>query len=213
MWTTKLNRKNSASLATVLTIVSVVALSSCSPQPFVEDNETRDRVLERYFTPEAREILGKVPLRVGELDTLGGLAVGDDIGSRIMGLYLGYPWERQVIVVDGSPDELIFHEYVHQAEYSGLITIRELLGTLALPDYDPQELAFANWVEESIEESYGADPITAIALAYNDGLNRELLAYLAEYYTFDDTLDWPEQLKSAYSVALRFDSKATPQER
>lgn len=187
------------SLAAVVLIVS-----GCSPAAYVEDNANRDRVLDQHFTAEAARSLKAVPLRVGPLaENIAGLAVGDDIGSRLIAFTFGYPMENQVIIAPGSGDRTIFHEYVHHADYLGLITRQAFAAGAMSPDLDPEQAAVLNGIRAEIIEVYNASPLSALALIYDDGLNREWLAFAAENYAFEETPGWPQALVTVYQPALR----------
>ena len=86
-------------LRLLLTLLAVIALLPGCPQPDkVSLNVLRDQLLPILFTPETLAVIGEVPMYQGSLDLADGLAVGDDIGSRLAGVVRGYGNERQVIV-------------------------------------------------------------------------------------------------------------------
>ena len=55
-----------------------------------------------------------------------------------------------------------------------------------------------------IRITYGDGLLGTIALWYDDGLNREWLAWLAQNYALDESLEWPAHLIPVYERALQF---------
>ncbi|MBX3178858.1 MAG: hypothetical protein KF886_16000 [Candidatus Hydrogenedentes bacterium] len=186
-------------------VAALAVLGAGCAASYTEANAARDEILETYFTPEAAEVLKAVPLRVGPLtETVEGLAVGDDLGSRLAGVYFGYPWEKQVIVTPPLSDDTILHEYVHQADYAGFISRSEFAAAVIGPEASEADKEYARNVRTLIRITYGDGLLGTIALWYDDGLNREWLAWLAQNYALDESLEWPAHLIPVYERALQF---------
>ncbi|UCE61635.1 MAG: hypothetical protein JSU63_07780 [Phycisphaerales bacterium] len=165
-------------------------------------DEYRDEVLDRYFTEDAARILRYVPLSEGTVNVAAGFSVGPDWGSRLASAVFGNGGERQVLIVETVGELVVFHEYIHQADYFGLID-RELFASryeqlLAGVGYR----AIAEDAEATIIELHSGDFLSQLALAYNDGLTRELIAYLIAGYVRGD-YDLPEYFLEVYESVVR----------
>lgn len=200
----------------VLSRIVVSALGSClilgcsCRKDFVEDNEIRDEVLQKYFTPEAVERLSQVPFRIGDFDiNIGnGLSVGNDLGSQLAASLSGYPWGRQVILKPSFATEYwIFHEYMHQAQYSGFVSRREFNDVFRRLKDDSEYSQDAIEIEEDIIDDYNDSIGTWMALRYNFGLAREMIAYISDHWIFKG-YEWPEYFLSVYSRSLKLDEIA-----
>jgi len=198
-----------ASLSMVLLASIILAIAAWPKAAFTEHNERRDQVLQKYFTPESIAKLSTVPLRVGEsgAQAYGGLSVGNDIGSRIAAFWWCYPWERQVLVTHPQPvDRVIFHEYVHQADYFGLIPREAFVAALARLKEDPAYGEQVRARERNIVQAYSANIYGKLALWYDDGLTREMVAHLSTDWAFRDA-DWPPYFLKVYDQALKITEK------
>lgn len=144
----------------------------------------RDEVLATYFTDEAAEVLGAIPLRsvAGNNTKYRGIAIGDDPLTRLWGVMLGLGDERQVVVSEHHLDDdgLIVHEYLHQADYSGLIGRRVFLEQFTTLKSDPAHAEYAARREASIIASYGESLFGRAELLLFDGLNTELVAFVGK---------------------------------
>jgi|GEM_PF-3725787 len=162
----------------------------------------RDAVLAAYFTEEAEEILRVVPLNEGTVNRAAGFAVGDDWGSQLASWVYGYGAFRQVLIAPSADECTIFHEYVHQADYSGLIDRQEFNTRVEQLRAEVGYRAIVEKAEAVIRDAHSGDFLSELALAYNDGLTRELIANLIVGYVRGD-YDLPEYFLEVYSRALR----------
>lgn len=123
-------------LSLPLALLAASLATGCCGTSSESDNTRRDEVLERFFTPEAVSVLNDVPLTYGHVGSTLGFSVGDDLGSELISAATGNGCGRQVIIAPAMSfvaddielsgtvevdDWVILHEYVHQADYSGLI--------------------------------------------------------------------------------------------
>ena len=188
----------------VLLGMALALLVGCGAQiagPGTYD-EVRDDVLDRYFTEEAAQILREIPLNQGTVNLAGAFAVGPDWGSRLASWVFGNGCHRQVLVTS-SPDELIvFHEYVHQADYSGLIDRQAFAEQYARLKADDEYRQIAEGLEETILWFHSLNFWNQVALAYHDGMTRELIAHLIEGYVGGD-YDLPDYLLEVYAPVVR----------
>lgn len=168
------------------------------------DQFRRDRTLREYFTPEARAVLRHVPMHYGELPGFDGFAIGNDPGTRLAGMILGFGNRRQV-VVDADCDGLtIFHEYIHQAQYSGLIDTRLFLERYERLRQDPHYARIPRTWESYIRRRYGQSTAAA-ALIYGRGITRELIAYLIQG-RMEGWYDLPDYMLDVYRDTVRLDA-------
>lgn len=117
-----------------------------------------------------------------------GVLGGDDWGSRSLAAAFGYGSERQVLLPykecdlhDLWIDLLIFHEYVHQADYEGLLSRALFDERLEQMRNDPDyaDVAFAL---DNLLDSLKDKPFGQIGEAYDDGRSREGMAYLMQFW-------------------------------
>jgi len=166
----------------------------------------RDEVLEKYFTEEAARILSRVPLNEGTVNFSGGFAVGFDWGSRLASWWYGNGGFRQVLIAETADEFVIFHEYIHQADYSRLIDRELFEARLEELRADDQYRAHVEEVEASIRDAHSGDGLSELALAYNDGLTREMVAYLIEGYVRGD-YDLPQYFLEVYSSVVQLSAE------
>ena len=187
--------------------MALAPLAGCGTQaagPGTFD-EIRDGVLDRYFTEEAAQLLREIPLNQGAVNLSGAFAVGPDVGTRLASWIYGNGCHRQVLVT-ASPDEMIvFHEYVHQADYSGLIDREAFAEQYDRLKADEEYRGIAEGLEEMILWFHSLNFWNEIALAYNDGMTRELIAHLIEGYVGGD-YDLPDYLLEVYAPVVRIQS-------
>jgi hypothetical protein len=181
----------------------LLALTGCpiERQPL---DEQRDRVLEAYFTEEAIAVIGDIPMYTADLAGSGGFSIGDDWGSRLISSFLGYGGERQVLISEGASDRTVFHEYLHQADYAGLLS-RDLFDERYAILREDETYAYIalDW-EQFLRDVYTDKPQQAISLAYDDGPTRELLAYLIQGWIRGD-YDLPDYFLDVYRGVIRLD--------
>lgn len=199
-----LRRPNANAWRSSFVFTVALSLAGCGlvpPRPGKWDAR-RDEVLDRYFTEEAAEILNDVPLNEGQVNLSGSFAVGDDWGSQLASWVYGNGAFRQVLIQASSDEFNILHEYVHQADYSGLID-RELFRTrLKQLRADDAYRAIVEEAEASIRGFYSLNFLNELALAYNDGSTREMIAYLIKDY-MRGYYDLPDYVLEVYSSVLR----------
>src|SRR5690606_31015379 len=135
---------------------------------------------------------------------------GDDFGSRLLSVFSGFGNRRQVIISQDSPaeDMLILHEYVHQADYFGLIDkslFRERYAILR-QDIHFRDLA-EGWESRIVRyHASGGFGYGLVALAYNHGLERELIAYLIQGW-IEEMYELPEYMLEVYVGVIRMDAR------
>ncbi len=161
----------------------------------------RDDVLDALFTPDAAAALREVPIRHGSINGSVGFSAGNDWGSQfVSGLY-GNGFCRQVLLGPGADAYTVFHEYTHEADYSGLISRtffeERLEQLLADPDFGPTARALS----DAINRAYTAEPLIALSFAYDDGPTRELIAFMADEWLRGEC-DWPAYFLDVYSGAI-----------
>lgn len=168
-------------LSIALGITCFLGVTSCK-HTLTDQHVRRDEVLGRYFSDEAAEALASVPLRsiAGNPTKYRGIAIGDDPLTRLWSVILGFGDARQVVVSEHHLDDdgLIIHEYLHQADYSGLIDRRLVLAQFALLKADPEHLDYATRREDSILRTYGESLFGQAELILFDGLGIELVAFI-----------------------------------
>jgi hypothetical protein len=194
--------RRAANLA--LCAVAGATLAGCPCPPEGLYNERRDEVLPRYFTPEALEVIGDIPMNPGSPNGAIGFAVGDDWGSRLVSAACGYCDQRQVLIyTEAVPERVIFHEYVHQADYSGLIS-RSLFRERFLmmeSDPNPEYQRAAAAVRDLLERLTGENLLADIAYAYDEGIVREGLAYTIELWSQGE-IELPDYMFEVYADAV-----------
>lgn len=202
-------RSLAAGLLSLLLLATGCPLLSVSRFP--SDDARRDAVLSAYFTEEAIEFLGTIPLRYGKLPGGCAVAIGDDWASRSLAIALGFGDERQVIVDPecAEDDLLIFHEYIHQADYAGLLSRRLFHERFARLRRDPAYSAIAEEWIEFLAESYCSDFLLCMTLAYEAGVTRELIAFVIEGWVAGYH-DLPDYFLEVYDGVVRMDVSRGP---
>ena len=195
-----LSERHSRRRATALGLVAL-ALGGCNLFT-PTDNARRDAVLAAHFTQEAAAVLGDIPLRSGGVGGTWSMAIGDDWGSRLASTFYGYGNRRQVLMSEGADDLVVFHEYVHQAHYSGLISDQLFQERYSRLRCDPEFARVAEMLEEFIWENYTEDVFTWLALLYDGGLTRELIAYAIEGWK-RGLYDLPDYFLDVYRDTVR----------
>ncbi len=190
-------------LATLLVIVVLGGAGCPSPCDSVSPamDAWRDEVLERYFTEEAIAVIGDVPMRYCDLGGGWSMAVGDDWGSRLASVAAGCGCCRQVVLSEWADDYTVVHEYVHQADYEGLIPrglFEERYGQLRA---DPLYSDIAFTIEGWLIEEYASDLNGILSLVYDDGFMREIVAYLIEGWLMD-YYELPEYMLEPYGGVI-----------
>jgi hypothetical protein len=190
----------------------VLGLTGCGA-PLSEHVQRRDHVLGAYFTDDAAAVLTGVPLRTTPAvsNRYRGIAIGDDFLTRAASILLGLGNARQVVVVAKFLDDdgLIIHEYLHQADYSGLIDRKLFLERFHLLKTDPEYMDYALHQERSIAQAYGASIFGRAELLLFDGMNVELLAFVGRDIATGD-LTPPDYLREPFAHALRMPSPTVP---
>ncbi|GMW02869.1 MAG: hypothetical protein AMXMBFR84_40050 [Candidatus Hydrogenedentota bacterium] len=165
-------------------------------------NDLRDAILPDYFSAEAIGLVGDVPMYQGDIDGYA-LSVGDDWGSRFLSALFGYGNERQVLVPFAADeprlpwvDLLVFHEYIHQCDYSDVLSRELFIERLAQYRQDPA-YADDSAALDALLESLGGNGIQEIGYIYDDGLNREALAYVIEAWV-DGCIELPGYMLDVY---------------
>ena len=169
--------------------------------------EQRDRVLGTYVTEEAIAELVAGPIRFGNTARFGGLALGDDLVSYVGALILGNPPMRQVLVASpGLSDLSIMHEYVHQAAISGFIDRSWFVAAYARLKKDETYADIPTEYEPRVRDNICVekDWRCPIVFAYDDGVGRELVAYLIQDWVTGQ-IDLPDYLLDVYRRTLRID--------
>lgn len=190
-------------------VMVAAATVGCPRIELVSLNAIRNAVLPDYFNEAALDAIGGVPMYEGNLGPgggCGGLAVGDDWGSRALSAALGNGHRRQVIISCPNPDEyLVLHEYAHQADYEGLISRELWAERFARMETDPNPAyraaaAYINGIFDLLREY----PSQAIALRYDDGMLREGIAYTIDSWAAG-IIELPDYMWEVYSDAIRAD--------
>jgi hypothetical protein len=169
------------------------------------DDLRRNAVAQKFFTPEAGRVLRHVPLRYAPLPGYAGIAIGNDTGSRATAILQGFGNRRQVVMSPNSDDITLFHEFIHQCQYSGLIDTALFEERYAKLKRDPRFARIPERWEEYLWRDYGRSPALA-ALLYDRGVTRELIAYLIEGWMLK-WYDLPEYMLDVYRPAVRFESR------
>lgn len=174
-------------------------------------NDTRDEILPNAFTDEAITSIGDVPMYQIEFPGFGGaLSVGNDWGSRAVSAIGGYGNERQVLMnvfflpQSNSYQLIVVHEYVHQADYEGLISRdlfrKRIFRMIADPAYEEESEAFLEFLAD-----LAGNGLYGVTLLYDNGVLREGMAYLIEAWV-DGCIELPDYVLEVYEDAIRFDS-------
>ncbi len=196
---------HSSSVTIALLIATLLSVTGCS-QRIADRQERRDEVLAKYFTDEAATVLASIPLRSisGNETKYRGIAIGDEPITRLWGVILGLGDARQVVVSDEHLDDdgLIVHEYLHQADYSGLIDRRAFVDQFAVLRTDPDHADYAARRANSILKSYGGSFFGQAELVLFDGLNTELVAFVGKDIATGELVA-PPYLWDVYSQTLR----------
>lgn len=192
---------------------------SCCPAPQANEglNQCRDEVLALLFTQQARDIIESVPIREGDVNGSGGFAAGDDFGSQFISYLYGNGCGRQVLVRLGGASardigrgyvvraSLVFHEYIHQADYSGVISRdlfrRRFQRLLEDPGYNEGAAAVRDWVVQE----WTRTPLDELAFSYDDGETRELIPSIIELWMYG-TIDLPAYMLEVYEFALELEN-------
>jgi len=178
--------------------------ASCATVP-PPDHTRRDAVLEEYFTPEAARILRQVPLHYGGAQGFGGVAIGDDTGSRLLGFFQGFGNRRQVILNFRSDDMTVFHEDIHQAQYSGLIDERLFRERYERLKRDPHYEGIPRRWDRYLRRVYARSPAIG-ALLYGRGITRERIAFLIEGWMMG-SYELPDYMLEVYERAVRLEAR------
>lgn len=186
----------------VLLLTALAAGCATVPPP---DNSRRDAVLGEFFTAPAAAVLARIPLHYGHVSGYSGVAIGDDAGSRILGYAQGFGNRRQVIMGYRSDDMTLFHEYIHQAHYSGLIDEQLFRERYDILKDDPRYAHIALRWERYLRRVYGRSP-ALFALLYGRGVTRELIAFLIEGWMMG-LYDLPDYMLDVYRPAVRLEAR------
>jgi hypothetical protein len=185
----------------IFIVLTLFGCATVSPP----DDLRRNAVLEKYFTSEAGRMLRHVPLRYGTLPGYGGIAIGDDPAMRLLSYVQGFGNRRQVILSENFDDMTLFHEYIHQAQYSGLIDTAFFLERYSMLTQDPRYVLIPERWEEYLWRDYGRSPAVAVLL-YDQGVTRELIAYLLEGWMLR-WYDLPDYILDVYRPAVRLEAR------
>ena len=195
------------STRTLLAVSALLPMIGCGgPAPSDPDLiEQRDEVFARYFTEEAIEVLARVPIRTGSVNGQIAFSVGDDFGSQLAALAFGNLPIRQVLVgEEGVSDFILFHEYLHQADYSGLIERASFLDAYEQLEQDSEFSHLAPIYGSRRRASCSDDFLCLLVLSYGNGVTRELIADLIGDWV-DGIIDLPDYLLDVYRRALLID--------
>lgn len=184
----------------------VVVLTGCPQPDKVSLNGLRDQLLPLLFTSDTLAVIGDIPLYQGSFDLSDTIAVGDDIGSRLASIASGYGNERQVIIglVERGPSDpwsdfeavLVLHEYVHQADFSGLISHDLFEERLQRMRDDPEFSAVAANLDAFLDElSQGF--INRVSFNRDNGRRREAIAYLIDQWA-SQCFELPDYMLEVY---------------
>lgn len=215
------NLGSSARTYLLLTSAFVMPTSSISCCQVPPDNPAllacRDELLSLLFTPQAVADLVFVPLRFGNVNDASAFASGNDFGTLLASAVYGNACERQVLVnpqgySSNTCEEdrvrvdplILFHEYVHQADYSGLISREEFHNQFAKMLEDPEYASVAMTLEADIQVGYNYNFLAPLTLSYDDGLTRELVAWSIERWLVG-SIDLPDYILDLYRRALKMD--------
>jgi len=115
---------------------------------------------------------------------------------------------RQVLVSPpGLSDLSVMHEYVHQAVVSGLIDRSSFTAAYAILKEDEAYADIPTEYEPRVTDHLCRDQNDwrcPIVLAYDDGLGRELIAFLIQDWVAGQ-IDLPDYLLDVYRQTLRID--------
>lgn len=193
-------------MARVAIPAALLVLTGCiSTRP---DPVRRDLMLQEFFTPEAVAELETIPLYYGHLEGFCGFAVGDDLGTRAAGVLLGFGNRRQVVLSPDCDDLALFHEYLHQAQYSGCIDTRQFLERLDWLFSDELYGDIPRRWKALILREYARGP-AIVALLYRRGLTRELMAYIIEGWVAG-AYDLPDYFLEVYADTVRLERRPKP---
>lgn len=195
-------RRKFTDIALVLAILNL-AFTGCTPQQKIPLNDLRDDILPAFFTDDAIAEIGQVPMYSGSINEYWALSVGNDWGSRALAAVYGYGCERQVLMPysldephENWLDLLTFHEYIHQADYEGLLS-RELFASRLERMRDDPDYADVADALDNLLASLTADPLGELLYTYDSGLTREAMAYLIQYWA-DGCFDLPDYMLEVY---------------
>jgi len=196
--------KRSTECLCAILVAVVLSGTQCDQAQKTDLNGWRNRVLPQYFEQPAVGELETVPMFYAENLNFGGFAVGDDWGSRLLSVYYGLGNMRQVILAILESDypiagrSLIFHEYIHQAEYSGLISRSLFKERLEQLRGDTAYAQTAADLDEFLAVLLEGGFVEDLPYTYDDGINREAMAYLIEFWA-DGCFDLPDYVLEVYA--------------
>ena len=190
-----------------------LALSfGCEPPPQdAELNACRDALLTMAFTPEATAALSDIPVRYGEVPGAIAYATSDDPLSVIIPAIFGNGFADGVLLSHGAapscaeggplvPAFTLFHEFIHEADFEGIIDRELFRSRFAQMSEDPafgeQALAF---------QAFLISISNPLAVTWGDQLTIELFAY-APVYWLDGSLDLPDYVLEVYENVIALDT-------
>lgn len=191
----------------------LLPLNACAPA-LPESQELgaiRDEVLGQFFTDEAAEALGEVPIRYGDAGGYGGMAMDDTPEYCIAGIYLGIGCGRQIVINAYPSRDLVFHELIHQAENLGLISRRDFLLRLREMRADPDYAIILDDLDSSVSGNratyVSSFPLGDIWWNLFGFTASEQIAYLATDYAFRTEYGLPDYMLAVFERTL---SRAEP---
>lgn len=218
-------RKGRPSIYQLLLVVTgfgMALLFGCDRPPEDESlNACRDALLAAAFTPDAAAVLRNVPLRYGEVAGIAAYATDDAPLSRIICAAFGNGFADGVLLSRAAapscseggplvPSFTLFHEFLHEADFHGLID-RELFRSRFMqmsedPAFGEQALAFQEFLQDAYIRSNNS-----LAVTWGDQLTIELLAH-APVFWLDGSLDLPDYMLEVYNNTIALDSLSEQRE-
>jgi len=196
-------------VAVFVSALSLIFSVGCAPQEKWPLDDVRDEVLQAFFTPKAVNAIGNVPMYMGEIGEGWALSVGNDWGSRLLAWAYGYGNERQVLMpyygeLPREPwvDFLTFHEYIHQADYEGLLSRELFASRFEQMRNDPSFAHVAVDVDNFLAGLTEEDSLGNLVYSYDNGLTREAMAYLIQFWA-DGCFDLPDYMLDVYDGVVQ----------
>ena len=174
--------------------------------------KTIDEILQYYFTEQAYEILKDIPTEVPLWTPMTGMSANKNIFHYIALLAQGVIPGRKIVLHASARANAVIHEYLHQAEYRGLIKTEKVIEKYqefkkeAIRKERKEEFEKVRNLEQQIEDY-------PWFYSYVHDLDSERVMILGEFLATDDPKyplfptylhkPYKEILKSSKSICLR----------
>ena len=161
----------------------------------------KTRVLNKYFTDEAFEVLKQIPVVVGEtVWNYEAHATGRNVVINTAEYVLGFGFGRKTVIADehSVTEQLLLHEYVHHASAVGLIDDELFSVAWEQMANDSEYNMITKSIDNIIEQNYPGP----LMFCFPKWKLIERESKLAEKIVFEN-VKVPGYVKNVYSSTLR----------